>query len=150
DFASTLITALCKASNVVAGATDADFHPIRLLSLNYFNNKYERGPVVPRGGCGAREEAVREEEEINRFEEGVHPDQQGVPENQENPAQPPPLYTHDINFLAGMLHNMEISQYSGLPNMYYDTSSMAYSEAMSYRATFPAPSFGTLYPVDTE
>ncbi|PNX82278.1 hypothetical protein L195_g038307, partial [Trifolium pratense] len=146
-----LITALCKASGVAAGTTDADYHPVRPLSLSYFSNKYERGPVMPRGGGGgARDDAEREEEEINRFEDGVHPDQQGNPENQENPAQPPPLYTHDVNFLAGMLHNMEISHYSGLPNMYYDTSSMAYSEAMTYRATFPPPTFGTLYPIDAE
>ncbi|PNX69374.1 hypothetical protein L195_g064403, partial [Trifolium pratense] len=69
-------------------------------------------PIVPRGeGNAAREEALREEEEINRFEEGNHPDQQGDPANeyQEIPGQAPPRYSHDMNQLASMLHQMEIS-----------------------------------------
>ncbi|PNX56692.1 hypothetical protein L195_g058332 [Trifolium pratense] len=45
---------------------------------------------------------------------------------------------------------MEISQYSGLPNLYFDTASTMYTEAMSYRSTFPPPTFGTLYPVDAD
>ncbi|MCI42670.1 hypothetical protein A2U01_0063907, partial [Trifolium medium] len=77
--------------------------------------------------------AVQEEEEINRFEAGVHPDQHQIPENQPDPGAP--LYTHSVNELAAMLHSMEIAQYS---------------EAMSYRATFPTPTFGTLYPEDSE
>ncbi|PNX76994.1 hypothetical protein L195_g032954 [Trifolium pratense] len=118
-----LISALCRARNVTVAAHDGDLHPIRPLSLSYFTKKFERGPMVYRGdGNAGRDEAAREEEEINRFEDGVHPDQHGVP----------------------------ISHYSGLPNMYYDTSSLMYSEAMSYRSTFPPPTFGTLYPVDTE
>ncbi|CAJ2645118.1 unnamed protein product [Trifolium pratense] len=65
-------------------------------------------------------------------------------------AQDPPRYSHDINQLASMLHQMEISQYSGLPNLYFDTASSMYTEAMAYRSTFPPPTFGTLYSVDTD
>ncbi|PNX65565.1 hypothetical protein L195_g062665, partial [Trifolium pratense] len=61
---------------------EGDLHPVRPLSLSYFIKKFERGPIVPRGeGNAAREDALREEEEINRFEEGNHPDQQGDPAN---------------------------------------------------------------------
>ncbi|PNX59674.1 hypothetical protein L195_g059805, partial [Trifolium pratense] len=132
---------------------EGDLHPIRPLSLSYFNKKFERGPIVPRGeGNAAREEAAREEEEINMFEDGNHPDQHEVPVNEPQgmPEQAPPLYSHDINQLASMLHQMEISQYSGLPNLYFDTTSTMYSEVMANRSTFPPPTFGTLYPVDTE
>ncbi|PNX83054.1 hypothetical protein L195_g039092 [Trifolium pratense] len=148
-----LIAALCRANNVLMAVQEGDLHPICPLSLSYFNKNFERGPLVPRGeGNAAREEATREEEEINQFEDGIHPDQHGVPVNEPQgvPEQPPPLYTHDINQLASMLHQMEISQYSGLPNLYFDTSSLMYSEAMSYRSTFPPPTFDTLYPIDTE
>ncbi|CAJ2645441.1 unnamed protein product [Trifolium pratense] len=98
------------------------------------------------------QEAMREEEEINRFEDGDYPDQQGDPvhESQEIPAHAPPLYSHDVNQLASMLHQMEISQYSGLPNLYFDTASSMYTEAMTYRSTFPPPTFGALYPVDAD
>ncbi|PNX97533.1 hypothetical protein L195_g020763 [Trifolium pratense] len=92
--------------------------------------------------------AVHEEEQINLFEAGVHPDQQQVPDN--HPALEAPPYTHSVNKLAAMLHFMEIAQYSGLTNMYYDTQSLMYTEAMTYRATFPPPTFGTLYPMDPE
>ncbi|PNX66666.1 hypothetical protein L195_g063160, partial [Trifolium pratense] len=61
---------------------EGDLHPVRPLALSYFEKRFERGPIVPRGeGNAAREEALREEEEINRFEEGNHPDQQGDPAN---------------------------------------------------------------------
>ncbi|XP_045813186.1 uncharacterized protein LOC123907122 [Trifolium pratense] len=148
-----LIAALCRANNVPMNVQEGDLHPVRPLSLSYFIKKFERGPIVPRGeGNAAREEALREEEEINRFEEGNHPDQQGDPANEYHdiPAQDPPRYSHDINQLASMLHQMEISQYSGLPNLYFDTASSMYTEAMTYRSTFPPPTFGTLYPIDTD
>ncbi|CAJ2637655.1 unnamed protein product [Trifolium pratense] len=148
-----LIAALCRANNVPMNVQEGDLHPVRPLSLSYFIKKFERGPIVPRGeGNAAREEALREEEEINRFEEGNHPDQQGDPayESQEIPGHAPPRYSHDMNQLASMLHQMEISQYSGLPNLYFDTASSMYTEAMTYRSTFPPPTFGTLYPVDTD
>ncbi|CAJ2638252.1 unnamed protein product [Trifolium pratense] len=148
-----LIAALCRANNVPMNVQEGDLHPVRPLSLSYFIKKFERGPIVPRGeGNAAREEALREEEEINRFEEGNHPDQQGDPANEYHdiPAQDPPRYSHDMNQLASMLHQMEISQYSGLPNLYFDTASSMYTEAMTYRSTFPPPTFGTLYPVDTD
>ncbi|CAJ2641868.1 unnamed protein product [Trifolium pratense] len=148
-----LIAALCRANNVPMDVQEGDLHPVRPLSLSYFVKKFERGPIVPRGeGNAAREEALREEEEINRFEEGNHPDQQGDPvhESQDIPAQAPPLYSHDMNQLASMLHQMEISQYSGLPNLYFDTASSMYTEAMTYRSTFPPPTFGTWYPVDAD
>ncbi|CAJ2677884.1 unnamed protein product [Trifolium pratense] len=148
-----LIAALCRANNVPMNVQEGDLHPVRPLSLSYFIKKFERGPIVPRGeGNAAREEALREEEEINRFEEGNHPDQQGDPANEYHdiPAQDPPRYSHDMNQLASMLHQMEISQYSGLPNLYFDTASSMYTEAMTYRATFPPPTFGTLYPIDTD
>ncbi|CAJ2645733.1 unnamed protein product [Trifolium pratense] len=148
-----LIAALCRANNVPMNVQEGDLHPVRPLSLSYFIKKFERGPIVPRGeGNVAREEALREEEEINRFEEGNHPDQQGEPayESQEIPGHAPPRYSHDMNQLASMLHQMEISQYSGLPNLYFDTASSMYTEAMAYRSTFPPPTFGTLYPVDTD
>ncbi|CAJ2642447.1 unnamed protein product [Trifolium pratense] len=148
-----LIAALCRASNVPMCVQEGDLHPVRPLALSYFEKRFERGPIVPRGeGNAAREEALREEEEINRFEEGNHPDQQGDPANeyQDIPAQDPPRYSHDMNQLASMLHQMEISQYSGLPNLYFDTASSMYTEAMTYRSTFPPPTFGTLYPVDTD
>ncbi|CAJ2672467.1 unnamed protein product [Trifolium pratense] len=148
-----LIAALCRANNVPMNVQEGDLHPVRPLSLSYFIKKFERGPIVPRGeGNAAREEALREEEEINRFEEGNHPDQQGDPvhESHDIPAQDPPLYSHDVNQLASMLHQMEISQYSGLPNLYFDTASSMYTEAMTYRSTFPPPTFGTLYPVDAD
>ncbi|CAJ2647357.1 unnamed protein product [Trifolium pratense] len=148
-----LIAALCRASNVPMCVQEGDLHPVRPLALSYFEKRFERGPIVPRGeGNAAREEALREEEEINRFEEGNHPDQQGDPANEYHdiPAQDPPRYSHDMNQLASMLHQMEISQYSGLPNLYFDTASTMYTEAMSYRSTFPPPTFGTLYPVDTD
>ncbi|CAJ2636695.1 unnamed protein product [Trifolium pratense] len=148
-----LIAALCRANNVPMNVQEGDLHPVRPLSLSYFIKKFERGPIVPRGeGNAAREEALREEEEINRFEEGNHPDQQGDPayESHDIPAQDPPRYSHDMNQLASMLHQMEISQYSGLPNLYFDTASSMYTEAMTYRSTFPPPTFGTLYPVDTD
>ncbi|PNX87331.1 hypothetical protein L195_g043418, partial [Trifolium pratense] len=147
-----LIAALCRASNVPMCVQEGDLHPIRPLSLSYFVKRFERGPIVPRGeGNVAREEALREEEEINRFEEGNHPNQHGDPvhEPQEIPEQAP-LYSHDVNQLASMLHQMEISQYSGLPNLYFDTASSMYTEAMAYRSTFPPPTFGTLYPVDAD
>ncbi|CAJ2673262.1 unnamed protein product [Trifolium pratense] len=148
-----LIAALCRASNVPMCVQEGDLHPVRPLALSYFEKRFERGPIVPRGeGNVAREEALREEEEINRFEEGNHPDQQGDPANEYHdiPAQDPPRYSHDMNQLASMLHQMEISQYSGLPNLYFDTASSMYTEAMTYRSTFPPPTFGTLYPVDTD
>ncbi|CAJ2661835.1 unnamed protein product [Trifolium pratense] len=148
-----LIAALCRANNVPMNVQEGDLHPVRPLSLSYFIKKFERGPIVPRGeGNAAREEALREEEEINRFEEGNHPDQQGDPANEYHdiPAQDPPRYSHDMNQLASMLHQMEISQYSGLPNLYFDTASSMYTEAMTYRSTFPPPTFGTLYPIDTD
>ncbi|CAJ2638280.1 unnamed protein product [Trifolium pratense] len=148
-----LIAALCRANNVPMNVQEGDLHPVRPLSLSYFIKKFERGPIVPRGEANAaREEALREEEEINRFEEGNHPDQQGDPayESQEIPAHAPPPYSHDVNQLASMLHQMEISQYSGLPNLYFDIASSMYTEAMTYRSTFPPPTFGTLYPVDTD
>ncbi|CAJ2659226.1 unnamed protein product [Trifolium pratense] len=148
-----LIAALCRASNVPMCVQEGDLHPVRPLALSYFEKRFERGPIVPRGeGNAAREEALREEEEINRFEEGNHPDQQGDPANEYHdiPAQDPPRYSHDINQLASMLHQMEISQYSGLPNLYFDTASSMYTEAMTYRSTFPPPTFGTLYPIDTD
>ncbi|CAJ2668021.1 unnamed protein product [Trifolium pratense] len=148
-----LIAALCRANNVPMDVQEGDLHPIRPLSLSYFIKKFERGPIVPRGeGNAAREEALREEEKINRFEEGNHPDQHGDPvhESQEIPAQAPPLYSHDVNQLASMLHQMEISHYSGLPNLYFDTTSTMYTEAITYRSTFPPHTFGTLYPVDAD
>ncbi|CAJ2662419.1 unnamed protein product [Trifolium pratense] len=148
-----LIAALCRANNVPMDVQEGDLHPIRPLSLSYFIKKFERGPIVPRGeGNAAGEEALREEEEINRFEDGVHPDQHEVPvdEPQGMPEPAPPRYSHDINQLASMLHQMEISQYSGLPNLYFDTASSMYTEAMTYRSTFPPPTFGTLYPVDAD
>ncbi|CAJ2642451.1 unnamed protein product [Trifolium pratense] len=148
-----LIAALCRANNVPMNVQEGDLHPVRPLSLSYFIKKFERGHIVPRGeGNVAREEALREEEEINRFEEGNHPDQQGEPayESQEIPGHAPPRYSHDMNQLASMLHQMEISQYFGLPNLYFDTASSMYTEAMAYRSTFPPPTFGTLYPVDTD
>ncbi|CAJ2642378.1 unnamed protein product [Trifolium pratense] len=148
-----LIAALCRANNVPMNVQEGDLHPVRPLSLSYFIKKFERGPIVPRGeGNAVREEALREEEEINRFEDGNHPDQQGDPvhEYHDIPAQDPPRYSHDMNQLASMLHQMEISQYSGLPNLYFDTASSMYTEAMTYRSTFPPPTFGTLYPVDTD
>ncbi|CAJ2632603.1 unnamed protein product [Trifolium pratense] len=148
-----LIAALCRASNVPMCVQEGDLHPVRPLALSYFEKRFERGPIVPRGeGNAAREEALREEEEINRFEEGNHPNQQGDPayESQEIPAHAPPPYSHDMNQLASMLHQMEISQYSGLPNLYFDTASSMYTEAMTYRSTFPPPTFGTLYPIDTD
>ncbi|CAJ2661614.1 unnamed protein product [Trifolium pratense] len=115
-----LIAALCRANNVPMNVQEGDLHPVRPLSLSYFIKKFERGPIVPRGeGNAARKEALREEEEINRFEEGNHPDQQGDPihESHDIPAQDPPLYSHD---------------------------------AMTYRSTFPPPTFGTWYPVDAD
>ncbi|CAJ2650261.1 unnamed protein product [Trifolium pratense] len=148
-----LIAALCRASNVPMCVQEGDLHPVRPLSLSYFEKRFERGPIVPRGEANAaREEALREEEKINRFEEGNHPDQQGDPayESHDIPAQDPPRYSHDMNQLASMLHQMEISQYSGLPNLYFDTASSMYTEAVTYRSTFPPPTFGTLYPVDTD
>ncbi|MCI82187.1 hypothetical protein A2U01_0103461, partial [Trifolium medium] len=60
---------------------DGRLHPTCGLSLTYFNNKYERGevihPVVPGDEV---DEVAHEEEEMNRFESGTHPDQQQVPE----------------------------------------------------------------------
>ncbi|PNX68456.1 hypothetical protein L195_g063986, partial [Trifolium pratense] len=45
---------------------EGDLLPIRPLSLSYYMKKYERGPILPRGeGNVGREEALREEDEIN-------------------------------------------------------------------------------------
>ncbi|MCH81297.1 hypothetical protein A2U01_0002082 [Trifolium medium] len=145
-----LISALCRANKVPSGGyEDGDMHPIRALSLNYYNKKYESGVVVyPKGPSEEANAVVREEEEINMFEAGVHPNQHQVLEN--HPAPEAPQFTHSVNELAALLHSMELSQYSGLPNMYYDTQSAMYTEAIAYRETFPPPTFGTLYPTDPE
>ncbi|CAJ2636533.1 unnamed protein product [Trifolium pratense] len=128
-----LIAALCRANNVPMCVQEGDLHPIRPLSLSYFEKKFERGPIVPRGERNvAREEAAREEAEINQFEDGVHPDQHNVPvdEPQGMPEPAPPRYSHDMNQLASMLHQMEISQYSGLPNLYFDTTSTIHNPVL--------------------
>ncbi|MCI71664.1 hypothetical protein A2U01_0092927, partial [Trifolium medium] len=75
-----------------------------------------------------REEADEEEEEMDQFERRVHPDQQQVPEEPQASAMP--RYTNSINEMASLLHNIELSQRAGLPNMYYDTNSSLYTEAM--------------------
>ncbi|MCI59644.1 hypothetical protein A2U01_0080899, partial [Trifolium medium] len=64
-----------------------------------------------------REGADEEEEEMDQFEREVHPDQQQVPDVP--PASSMPRYTNSINELAALLHNIELSQRAGLPNMYY-------------------------------
>ncbi|MCI57860.1 hypothetical protein A2U01_0079111, partial [Trifolium medium] len=48
--------------------------------------------------------------------------------------------------LAALLHNVELSQRAGLQNMYYDTQSLLYTEAMDYRESFPPSAFASLYP----
>ncbi|PNY16023.1 hypothetical protein L195_g012732, partial [Trifolium pratense] len=126
-----LITALCRAKEVPESDEDQFILPIRALPLWKFNTY-----GVPRGGAqGEREDHEVEAEEIDQFERGVHPEQQG--------AQP---YTHSINELAGMLYNLDFAERAGIPNVYYDTSSVAYSEAMQYRASFPSSRFADLYP----
>ncbi|CAJ2661902.1 unnamed protein product [Trifolium pratense] len=141
-----------------------NFHEGQLVLL--FNSRFKLFPgklkskwsgpfvvkeVFPHGAV----EIFKSGEENQSFKvngQSNHPDQQGDPayESQEIPAHAPPRYSHDVNQLASMLHQMEISQYSGLPNLYFDTASSMYTEAMTYRSTFPPPTFGTLYPVDTD
>ncbi|MCI79132.1 hypothetical protein A2U01_0100403, partial [Trifolium medium] len=57
-----------------------------------------------------------------------------------------PRYSPSINELAAIMHNIELSQRVGLPNMYYDTHSLLYTEAMDYRESFPPSTFASLYP----
>ncbi|MCI50906.1 hypothetical protein A2U01_0072150, partial [Trifolium medium] len=56
-----------------------------------------------------------------------------------------PRYSHSINELAALLHNVELSQ-----NMYYDTNSSLYTEAMDYQESFPPSDFASLYPTQEE
>ncbi|MCI71643.1 hypothetical protein A2U01_0092906 [Trifolium medium] len=57
-----------------------------------------------------------------------------------------PRYTHSINEMTALLHNIELSQRAGLPNMYYNTQSLLYMEAIDYRESFPPSTFASLYP----
>ncbi|MCI50688.1 hypothetical protein A2U01_0071932, partial [Trifolium medium] len=81
---------------------------------------------------------------MDQFERGVHPDQQQVPDAPLAPSMP--RYSHSINELAVLLHNIELSQRAGLPNMYYNTHYLLYTEAMDYRESFPPLTFASLYP----
>ncbi|MCI64408.1 hypothetical protein A2U01_0085666, partial [Trifolium medium] len=45
---------------------------------------------------------------MDQFERGVHPDQQQVPDA--SPGTSMPHYSHSINELAALLHNVELSQ----------------------------------------
>ncbi|MCI28861.1 hypothetical protein A2U01_0050063, partial [Trifolium medium] len=107
----------------------------RALVLRTFN---EYG--VPRGGAQGghrgQEDHELEAEEIDRFERGVHPNQQ----------QGGQQYTTPVNELAGMLYNLDFAERGGIQNIYYDTSSVAYTEALDYRASFPSSRFADLYP----
>ncbi|MCI65558.1 hypothetical protein A2U01_0086816, partial [Trifolium medium] len=58
---------------------------------------------------------------MDQFERGVHPDQQQVLDAPLGTSTP--RYSHLINELAALLHNVELSQRAGLQNMYYDTNS---------------------------
>ncbi|MCH86542.1 hypothetical protein A2U01_0007400, partial [Trifolium medium] len=65
-----LISALCRAKKVLEDNGDGGLHPIKGLSLGYFNKKYERGEVIYLVEPGEEgDAAVQEEEELNQFED---------------------------------------------------------------------------------
>ncbi|MCI78014.1 hypothetical protein A2U01_0099284, partial [Trifolium medium] len=76
---------------------------VKALTLKVF-----QGFGVPQGPRTSsrieREEVDEEEEEMDQFERGVHPDQQQVPDAA--PASSMPRYTNSINELAALLHNI--------------------------------------------
>ncbi|MCH93638.1 hypothetical protein A2U01_0014590 [Trifolium medium] len=79
------------------------------------------------------DEGVQEEEEMNQFEDGVHPNQQqSVYPNQQQHHDNWP-FTHSEHERASLLHNLDINTVLRLSNVYYNTQGALYTEAMTYR-----------------
>ncbi|GAU50917.1 hypothetical protein TSUD_411170 [Trifolium subterraneum] len=85
-----------------------------------------------------RNEAEEELEEMNQFEQGVHPEQ-----NQSMPEQP---IQHSEIELSHLLNQLDLNMAARLPYHYYNTQSSMYTQAMSYKQQFPPQAWCPYYP----
>jgi hypothetical protein len=132
-----LINALCIAQGVPVYSEDEQMLPIRALPLRSFQNfgRIVRGAPRPRV---ERNEAEEELEEMNQFEQGVHPEQ-----NQSMPEQP---IQHSQIELSHLLNQLDLNMAARLPYHYYNTQSSMYTQAMSYKQQFPPQAWCPYYP----
>ncbi|GAU26558.1 hypothetical protein TSUD_266720 [Trifolium subterraneum] len=94
-----------------------------------------RGAPIPRV---ERNEVEEELEEMNQFEQGVHPEQ--------NQPMPEPPIQHSEYELSQLLTQLDLNRATRLPYHYYNTQSSMYTQAMSYKQQFPPQSFCPYYP----
>ncbi|GAU46938.1 hypothetical protein TSUD_85380 [Trifolium subterraneum] len=116
---------------------DETMVPIRALPLRAFQGfgRVVRGAPIPRV---ERIEVGEELEEMNQFEQGVHPDQ--------NQPMPEPQIQHSEYELSQLLTQLDLNMAARLPYHYYNTQSSMYTQAMSYKQQFPPQPFCPYYP----
>ncbi|GAU46496.1 hypothetical protein TSUD_402500 [Trifolium subterraneum] len=103
-----LITALCKAKNVPEYHSDIRFFSVKALTVGQFRG-YDRVAGPP--PTNEREED-EEMAEIDRYESGVHPDQQ---QQQERHAHP-----HSEDDIATLMTRLAIAENCNVPYIFYN------------------------------
>ncbi|GAU51997.1 hypothetical protein TSUD_418000 [Trifolium subterraneum] len=132
-----LINALCRAQDVPVYPEDEVMFPIRALTLRAFPGfgRVVRGAPHPRV---ERNEVEEELEEMNQFEQGVHPEQ--------NQPMPEPPIQHSEYELSQLLTQLDLNLAARLPYHYYNTQSSMYTQTLSYKQQFPPQPFCPYYP----
>ncbi|MCI37115.1 hypothetical protein A2U01_0058339, partial [Trifolium medium] len=127
------------------GEDDGELEPVKGLDVKYYHSRFKSGPVNNNQGDNVGQSANEEDEE----DQGLHEVLEEIDrfDGSTIPTQPQQvgggdwLYTHSEHELTSLLHNLDINTHFRLPNIYYNTQGLMYSEAMTYRQQFPPAPF---------
>ncbi|KAK2413861.1 hypothetical protein QL285_036521 [Trifolium repens] len=123
------ISAFLRHHQVPEYPTDTMYYSIKALTVGQFRG-YDRNAVPPPVAVQDHEEA----EEINQFEDGIHPmQQQGMP----------PMYSDDE--ISALMTQLAIAKACRVPHTYYSEDSALYQAAMTRMSAYPPPSMCPTY-----
>ncbi|GAU27777.1 hypothetical protein TSUD_215880 [Trifolium subterraneum] len=122
-----LITALCKAKEVPEYQSDIRLYSVKAITVGQFRG-YDRavGPTP----ANEREEDD-EMAEIDRYERGVHPNQQQPQERHSHP--------HSEDEIAALMTQLAIANSYNVPHVFYNEESTLYQAARARQAAFQPP-----------
>jgi hypothetical protein len=123
------ISALLRHHQVPEYPNDTMSYSIKALTVGQFRG-YDRNAVPPPAAGQDHEEA----EEMNQFEDGIHPmQQQGMP----------PMYSDDE--ISALMTQLAIAKACRVPHTYYSEDSVLYQAAMTRMSAYPPPSMYPTY-----
>ncbi|GAU10484.1 hypothetical protein TSUD_417910 [Trifolium subterraneum] len=122
-----LITALCKAKEVPEYQSDIRLYSVKALTVGQFRGYARAGGPAP---ANDREEDA-EMAEIDRYEQGVHPDQQQPQERHSHP--------HSEDEVAALMTQLAIADSCNVPHVFYNEDSTLYQAARARQAAFQPP-----------